>query len=60
LEFALNRSGWDGGIITLLTAIYYPGRVKKMAATGSNLTADTKSLYIFFYKQVTQVRKQAG
>jgi pimeloyl-ACP methyl ester carboxylesterase len=55
--FVIGRS--DGGIIGLLMAIYYPGKVKKVAAFGANLTPDTTALYPFFYKQVIQVRKKA-
>jgi pimeloyl-ACP methyl ester carboxylesterase len=55
--FVVGRS--DGGIISLLLAIYYPERVRKVAAFASNLTPDTTALYPFFYDQVIQDRKHA-
>lgn len=55
--YVVGRS--DGGIIALLMAIYYPGKVKKAAAFAANLTPDTTALYPFYYKQVQQDRKQA-
>lgn len=56
--YVIGRS--DGGIIALLMAIYYPLKVRKVAAFAANLTPDTLSLYPFFYKQVKADRKQAG
>jgi pimeloyl-ACP methyl ester carboxylesterase len=55
--YVIGRS--DGGIIALLMAVYYPGKVKKVAAFAANLTPDTTALYPFFYHQVTTDRKQA-
>ena len=55
--YVIGRS--DGGIIALLMAIYYPGKVKKVAAFAANLTPDTTALYPSFYYQVIQDRKQA-
>ncbi len=55
--YVIGRS--DGGIIALLMAIYYPDKVKKVAAFAANLTPDTTALYPFFYHQVTADRKQA-
>lgn len=55
--YVIGRS--DGGIIALLMAIYYPDKVKKVAAFAANLTADTTALYPYFYKQVKADRKQA-
>jgi len=55
--YVIGRS--DGGIIGLLMAIYYPDKVKKVAAFGANLTPDTAGLYSFFYKEVIRDRKHA-
>jgi pimeloyl-ACP methyl ester carboxylesterase len=55
--YVVGRS--DGGIIALLMAVYYPEKVKKVAAFAANLTPDTTALYPFFYQQVTADRKQA-
>lgn len=55
--FVIGRS--DGGIIALLLAINYPGRVKKVAAFAANLTPDTMALYPYFYNKVIKDRKQA-
>jgi pimeloyl-ACP methyl ester carboxylesterase len=55
--YVIGRS--DGGIIALLMAIYYPDKVKKVAAFGANLTPDTTALYPFYYRQVILERKQA-
>ena len=55
--YVIGRS--DGGIIGLLMAIYYPDKVKKVAAFGANLTPDTTAVYPFLYKQIIQDRKQA-
>lgn len=55
--YVIGRS--DGGIIALLMAIYYPDKVKKVAAFAANLTPDTTALYPFFYHQVILDRKQA-
>jgi pimeloyl-ACP methyl ester carboxylesterase len=55
--YVVGRS--DGGIIALLMAIYYPGKVKKVAAFAANLTPDATALYPFFYEEVVADRKQA-
>jgi pimeloyl-ACP methyl ester carboxylesterase len=55
--YVIGRS--DGGIIALLMAIYYPDKVKKVAAFGANLTPDTTALYSFYFKEVLQERKHA-
>jgi pimeloyl-ACP methyl ester carboxylesterase len=55
--YVIGRS--DGGIIALLMAIYYPAKVKKVAAFAANLTPDTTALYPFFYNEVIADRKQA-
>jgi pimeloyl-ACP methyl ester carboxylesterase len=55
--YVIGRS--DGGIIALLMAIYYPDKVKKVAAFAANLTPDTTALYPFFYNEVIKDRKQA-
>jgi pimeloyl-ACP methyl ester carboxylesterase len=55
--YVIGRS--DGGIIALLMAIYYPDKVKKVAAFAANLTPDTTALYPFFYQEVIADRKQA-
>ena len=40
-----NVIGWsDGGINGLLLAIRHPGKVKKLAVTGANLTPDTSAV----------------
>jgi pimeloyl-ACP methyl ester carboxylesterase len=41
--FVIGRS--DGGIIGLLMGIYFPEKVKKIAAFGANLWPDTTALY---------------
>jgi pimeloyl-ACP methyl ester carboxylesterase len=55
--YIIGRS--DGGIIALMMAIYYPDKVKKVAAFAANLTPDTTALYSFFYNEVINDRKQA-
>jgi pimeloyl-ACP methyl ester carboxylesterase len=49
----------DGGIISLLLAIHYPERIRKVAAFAANLTPDTSALYPVFYDDVVRKRKQA-
>lgn len=42
--------GWsDGGINGLLLAMRHPGKVKKLAVTGANLTPDTTAVDPFVY-----------
>jgi pimeloyl-ACP methyl ester carboxylesterase len=55
--YVVGRS--DGGIISLLMAIYYPQKVKKVVAFASNLSPDTSALYPSFYNEVKRDRKQA-
>jgi len=55
--FVVGRS--DGGIISLLLALHYPERIRRVAAFAANLTPDTTALYPFFYNQVVQDRKHA-
>jgi pimeloyl-ACP methyl ester carboxylesterase len=55
--YIVGRS--DGGIISLLLAVHYPERIRKVAAFAANLTPDTTALYPFFYNQVVQDRKHA-
>jgi pimeloyl-ACP methyl ester carboxylesterase len=55
--YVIGRS--DGGIIALLLAVFYPDKVKKVAAFAANLTPDTTALYPFFYDQVKADRKEA-
>ncbi len=41
-----NVIGWsDGGINALLLAIRHPGKVKKLAVTGANLSPDTTAVF---------------
>ena len=55
--YVVGRS--DGGIISLLLAIYYPQKVNKVVAFAANLSPDTTSLYPSFYNEVKRERKQA-
>ena len=55
--YVIGRS--DGGIIALLMAVYYPGKVRKAVAFAANLMPDTTALYPFFYQEVIAERKQA-
>ena len=55
--YVVGRS--DGGIISLLLAVSYPARIRKVAAFAANLTPDTTALYPFFYHQVVRERKEA-
>jgi pimeloyl-ACP methyl ester carboxylesterase len=55
--YVVGRS--DGGIISLLMAIYYPQKVRKVVAFAANLTPDTLALYPSFYNEVIHDRKQA-
>jgi pimeloyl-ACP methyl ester carboxylesterase len=55
--YVIGRS--DGGIIALLMAIYYPEKVRKVAAFSANLTPDTTALFPFFYRQLVEARKTA-
>ena len=55
--YIIGRS--DGGIIALMMGIYFPDKVKKIAAFGANLWPDTTALYPHEARQVREVRKQA-
>jgi pimeloyl-ACP methyl ester carboxylesterase len=55
--YVVGRS--DGGIISLLLAIYYPEKVKKVVAFAANLIPDTTALYPSFYSEVRCDRTQA-
>jgi pimeloyl-ACP methyl ester carboxylesterase len=55
--YVVGRS--DGGIISLLLAIYFPEKVKKVVAFAANLSPDTTALYASFYNEVKRDRKQA-
>lgn len=55
--YVVGRS--DGGIISLLMAIHYPGKVRKVAAFAANLTPDTSALYPSFYYQLRRDRAEA-
>ena len=55
--YVVGRS--DGGIISLMLAIYYPQKVKKIVAFAANLSPDTTALYPSFYNEVKHDRKQA-
>lgn len=45
--------GWsDGGIEGLLMAIRHPGKVKKLAVTGANLSPDSSAVDPYVYQEV--------
>lgn len=46
----------DGAIISLLMGIYFPQKVKKIAAFGANITPDTTALYPFVVNQIHKER----
>jgi pimeloyl-ACP methyl ester carboxylesterase len=52
--YIIGRS--DGGIIGLLMGIYYPEKVKKIAAFGANLWPDSTALYPFEVKGIKENR----
>ena len=56
-SYIIGRS--DGAIIGLLMGIYFPDKVKKVAAFGANLTPDTNALYTDIFEQLVKERKQA-
>lgn len=49
----------DGGIIALLMGIYFPEKVKKIAAFGANLSPDTTAVYSHLIEQVQKDRRHA-
>jgi pimeloyl-ACP methyl ester carboxylesterase len=49
----------DGGIISLLMGIYFPERVRKIAAFGANLRPDTTAGYPYLMEQIHRDRIQA-
>ena len=55
--YIIGRS--DGGIIALLMGIYFPEKVKKIAAFGANLSPDKALLYPSIVEQIHHDRKQA-
>jgi pimeloyl-ACP methyl ester carboxylesterase len=55
--YIIGRS--DGGIIGLLMGIYYPEKVKKIAAFGANISPDTTALYSHIFKEIRKDRKHA-
>jgi pimeloyl-ACP methyl ester carboxylesterase len=51
--------GWsDGGINGLLLAMRHPDKVKKLAATGANLSPDTTALHPYVYNDILQTEKK--
>ena len=51
--------GWsDGGINGLLLAMRHPDKVKKLAATGANLSPDTTALHPYVYNDILQTDKR--
>jgi pimeloyl-ACP methyl ester carboxylesterase len=55
--YIIGRS--DGGIIALLMGIYFPEKVKKIAAFGANLSPDINAVYPSIIGQVHKDRKHA-
>jgi pimeloyl-ACP methyl ester carboxylesterase len=55
--YVIGRS--DGGIIGLLLGIFFPGKVKKIAAFGANLWPDTTALYPHEVEAIRRERKHA-
>ena len=55
--YIVGRS--DGAIISLLLGIYYPEKVKKIAAFAANLWSDTTSIYPEFLDEVHNARVHA-
>jgi len=49
----------DGGIVGLLLAIHYPGKVKKLLASGANLRPDTTAIEPDLFPLLTVMEKQA-
>jgi pimeloyl-ACP methyl ester carboxylesterase len=55
--YIIGRS--DGGIIALLMGIYFPEKVKKIAAFGANLSPDTTAAYSSIVEQIHKDRIHA-
>lgn len=55
--YLIGRS--DGGIISLLMGIYYPEKVKKIAAFGANLWPDTTAAYPRIIEEIHNTRTHA-
>ena len=55
--YLIGRS--DGAIISLLMGIYFPEKVKKIAAFGANTIPDTTALYPFVLSQIHKERVDA-
>jgi pimeloyl-ACP methyl ester carboxylesterase len=49
----------DGGIISLMMGIYYPEKVKKIAAFGANISPDTTAAYSHLVEQIQTDRNHA-
>jgi pimeloyl-ACP methyl ester carboxylesterase len=49
----------DGGIIGLMMGIYFPEKVKKIAAFGANLWPDTTALYPNIFEELHTTRMKA-
>ncbi|MBC7936902.1 MAG: alpha/beta hydrolase [Rhizobacter sp.] len=53
-----NVIGWsDGGINGLLLAMRHPGKVKKLAVTGANLSPDTAAVHPFAFNWAQNYNK---
>ena len=55
--YIIGRS--DGGIIGLLMGIYFPEKVKKIAAFGANISPDATAVYSHLVEQIHKDRKHA-
>ena len=55
--YVIGRS--HGGIIALLLGIFFPGKVKKIAAFGANLWPDTTAVYPHEVEAIRRERKHA-
>lgn len=49
----------DGGIVGLLLAIHYPGKVKKLLASGANLRPDSTAVEPGLFPLLEQMEKRA-
>lgn len=49
----------DGGILALMMGIYFPEKVKKIAAFGANLSPDTNAIYADLVEQIKNDRIHA-
>jgi len=55
--YIIGRS--DGGILALMMGIYFPDKVKKIAAFGANLSPDTNAIYPDLIEQIKKDRIHA-